>query len=288
MKRRGPRVDEQAAADAISAVVELLEPPEFEPNGRDTAPDWRMWMHDGCTADVEVTSCTDGEAAGFFKALYHGGLERVWCDKRLSHRWRVWVADHSDRGSERRSVKELVGAVRDTLVFVEARCGTPEHMAAEAQRILVDPQAFFNSPSGRRAVMLVIRSGMSLEEWLASGAPGSGYWYPPLLLDYNNGDWPSQHVRVVGLPEPLGVGKGRVETAGTAAESGAGHGSPAPVIQQAIVLKTDKQQLDNAPDRKWLAVVLDGIPGFQLTQQFGPDSRVRHPTLERHLVQLLR
>ena len=42
MSDKKPREDEQAAADAICAVVKLVEPPEFEPNGRDTAPDWRM------------------------------------------------------------------------------------------------------------------------------------------------------------------------------------------------------------------------------------------------------
>ena len=71
-----------------------------------------------------------------------------------------------------------------------------------------------------------------------------------------------------------------VETHGTAGESGAGHGSPAPAIQHCIVDKTEKRQLDEAPDRKWLAVMLDGIPGFQLTHQFGLHSQPPQPTLD--------
>ena len=31
---------------------------------------------------------------------------------------------------------------------------------------------------------------------------------------------------------------------------------------------------------KWLAVMLDGIPGFQLGDTFGPRSQPPHPTLE--------
>jgi len=65
VKPKAPRVDEQAAADAISAVVKLMEPPVFEPNGRDTAPDWRMTLADGRVADVEVTIWTDGGERSF-------------------------------------------------------------------------------------------------------------------------------------------------------------------------------------------------------------------------------
>ena len=272
--------DEQAAADAICAVLDdaLCEP--LEPPGHTKTPDWRVTLACGREADVEVTTCTDSEAVRFSEALHDDGLVKVWRDPRLSHGWKVWVSDHSRRYHERRSVTELVGVLCDTLVFVEALGGTPEQMAYAARMTFIDPHTFFNSPNGQQALMSMVRRGMALEDWLANGAPGSGYWYPALLLDYHNGDRRSLRVGVMGVPEPLGAGNGMVETHGGAAESGGGHGSPAPVVQRAIAHKTKKRQLDEAPDLKWLAVMVDGIPGFQLTHQFGSRSQPPPPTLE--------
>lgn len=277
-----PSEAEKDGLEAVRGVVDVADHKRLEPSGKtgEKTGDWRVWMADGCVADVEVTTCTDNEAAGFFHALHRGGLPRVRKAKRLSHRWRVWLSDHSPRWSERHSVAELVQAICDRLELVEAAGGTPEQMAHMAQRELIDPHAFFNGPNGRRAIWPIVRRGISLEGWLADGAPGSGYWYPPLLLDYYNGGPFPLRVGVMDVPEPLGNGNGLVETHGTAGESGAGHGSPAPAIQHCIVDKTKKRQLDGAPDRKWLAVILDGIPGFQLTHQFGPRSQQPHPTLE--------
>ena len=67
MSEKKPSGSEQDAADAIRSVEELLKPPEFEPNVRDTAPDWRVTMTNGRVADVEVTTRTDGDAMSFFE-----------------------------------------------------------------------------------------------------------------------------------------------------------------------------------------------------------------------------
>ena len=277
-----PSEAEKAGLEAVRGVVDVTDHKRLEPSGKpgEKTGDWRVWTADGRIADVEVTTCTDEEAAGFFNALHRRGLPRVRKAERLSHRWRLWLSDRSPRWSERHLVTELVEATCGRLEFAEALGGTPEQMAHMAQKELIEPHTFFNSPNGRQAIWSIVRRGIALEDWLADGAPGSGYWYPPLLLDYHNGGPCPLRVGVIGVPKPLGEGKGLVETHGTAGESGAGHGSPAPAIQHCIVDKTEKRQLDEAPDRKWLAVMVDGIPGFQLTQQFGPRSQPPRPTLE--------
>ncbi len=189
MSGTGPSEAEKDGLEAVRAVVDVADHKRLERSGKtgEKTGDWRVWMADGRVADVEVTTCTDDEAAGFFNALHRGGLPRVRKAKRLSHRWRVWLSDHSPRWSERHSVAELVEAICDRLEFVEAAGGTPEQMVHMAQRELIDPHAFFSGPSGRRAIWSVVRRRISLGDWLADGAPGSGYWYPPLLLDYYNG-----------------------------------------------------------------------------------------------------
>ena len=282
MSGNEPSEAEKAGLEAVCGVVDVTDHERLESSGKtgEKTGDWRVWMADGQIADVEVTTCTDEEAAGFFNALHRRGLPRVEKDQRLSHRWTIWLSDHSPRWSERHLVTELRKAICNRLVFVEAAGGTPQQMAHVAQRELIDPHAFFNGPNGHQAIWSIVRRGIALEDWLADGAPGSGYWYPPLLLDYHNGDPCPLRVGVIGAPEPLGEGRGLVETQGTAGENGAGHGSPAPAIQHCIVDKTKKRQLDEAPDRKWLAVIVDGIPGFQITHQFGPRSQPPHPTLE--------
>ena len=270
---------ERAAADAICAVVDVTRCERLEPPGHIKTPDWRMVLADGRVADVEVTTFIDGDALGFFKALSDGGSGREWPHRRLSQRWTVFVSDHSPRSSKRLSVKELMAALCDTLVFVEALCGTPEQMAAEAEMRLVDPETFFNRHGGWRAFGAAERNGVSFEDWCASG---SGYWLPELLVDYYKGNRGSEivHVNIVGEPEPLGAGKGMVKTIPSLGDGGAGYDSLVPAIQRAIDQKTAKRQLDDAPGLKWLAVMLDGIPGFQLGDTFGPRFQPPYPTLE--------
>ena len=282
MSGNKPSEAEKDGLAAVRGVVDVTDHKRLEPSGKtgERTGDWRVWTADDRIADVEVTTCTDDEAAGFFKALHHRGSPRVRKAERLSHRWRIGLSDFRPRWSERHSVAELVKAISDRLEFVEALGGTPEQMAHTARSELIDPHTFFNGVNGRQAIWPIVRRGIALEDWLAHGAPGSGYWFPPLLLDYHNGRQFPLRVDVMGVPEPLGEGRGLVETLGTVTESGGGGGSPAPAIQHSLVHKIKKRQLDLAPDRKWLAVILDGIQRFQLTHQFGLGSQPPHPTLE--------
>ena len=128
MKPKDPRVDEQAAADAIRAVVELLEPPEFEPNGRDTAPDWRIEMTCGRVADVEVIRSTDEDATWFMQSLAPDGSPRVRRDARLSHEWTILVSDLSPATNRGLGIGKLMDSVCDTLASVESEHYSPEQM----------------------------------------------------------------------------------------------------------------------------------------------------------------
>lgn len=121
-----PRVDEQLAADAIGVVVELLEPPEWEPNGRDTAPDWRVKLCDGRVADVEVTTFTDSDVRSFSAQLHKkDGSFKTWSDERLSWQWTVFVFDR-DPGTnrKRRPLEQLVEALVSTLAGLYHCCDT--------------------------------------------------------------------------------------------------------------------------------------------------------------------
>ena len=64
MSKRNPQPEEQLAVDGIGAVEEMAAPPSYEPNGQSGA-DWRVWLADGRTADVEVTTRPDGDINSF-------------------------------------------------------------------------------------------------------------------------------------------------------------------------------------------------------------------------------
>lgn len=101
----------------------------------------------------------------------------------------------------------------------------------------------------------------------------------PGLHLYDSGQH-SQDLRVAGIPEMVGPGSGCVETYAAAWESGTGYGEMVSAIRSCITEKTTRRQLDGAPDLRWLAVMLDGIPGFQLRHYFGGESSMSPPELD--------
>ena len=133
MSEKEPRADEQMAADAISAVEEPLEPPEWEPNGRDTAPDWRMQLAGGRVADVEVIRSTDEDAVWFMQSLAPDGSARVRRDTRLSHEWTILVTDQSPATNRGLGLRKLMDSVCDTLASVENEHHAPEQMSEIAR-----------------------------------------------------------------------------------------------------------------------------------------------------------
>ena len=259
MSRVGVSDDEQAAADAIGAVVDAAYFERLEPPGHMKTPDWRVTLACGRVADVEVTTYTDGDALSFSDALTNkDGSPKVFNDERLSYTWTVFVSDRNPgTNKRRRPAKELARELGTTLDRVEAVGGTPEQMASRAQEAFDRPTLF-------------VRRGTSTSV-VVSERPG--------LQLCDNGER-SQHVRVVGVPVLVGQGNGAVETLAAVVRSGAGYQQLVSAVQHCIDEKTKKRQMEKSPDRKWLAVMLDGMPGFQLIHHFGPVPRVLPPTLE--------
>lgn len=237
MKPKDPRADEQAAADAISAVVQLAAPPEFEPNGRDTAPDWRMRIAGGRVADVEVICGANRAEREFTGALStRDSAKQIWPDARLSWEWTIVVSEISPKIGDR-SIKPLKEAVCDELVAVEKQGHLPGQMCRAARPELI---------------RVARRHG---------GRTRGAY--------------------AVKTPQYLGEGLGRVCVFSAAWERGRGvHDPLLPVIQECISKKVNKRPLGNAPDLKWLAVALEGLPSAQLTDLYGPNSRQPHPKMD--------
>ncbi len=118
-----------------------------------------------------------------------------------------------------------------------------------------------------------------IAEWCSKH---SAYWLPELLQKHiitGYGDYRLVHVEVIGEPKLIGAGKGTVKTIPALLDGGGGHDSLVPVIQRAINQKRAKMQFRDSPKLKWLVVMLDGIPGFQLGDTFGQRSQSPHPAL---------
>lgn len=249
---------ERAAADAIRAVVEVTHSERLEPRGHVKTPDWRMVLADGRVADVEVTGCTDGDTAAFFAAFHErDGTLRSWEDERLSCMWDVVVIDR-DPGfnKKRRPLKKLVEGVVSSLAAVEKMGGTPEQMESRAQEAF-DGSAFVSRTSDTTLTLTNV---------------------PRLQIDDGKR---SQHLRLSGAPKPVGHGRGSVVLAPMGgAEGFAGYQALVSEVQEAIDRKTNRRQMDGAPDLKWLAVMVGGIAGFQLRHYFGPGSPYYDPAAQ--------
>ena len=249
---------ERAAADAVCAVVDVAHCERLEPRGHIKTPDWRMVLAEGRVADVEVTGCTDGDSAAFFSAAHEkDGTLKEWSNEKLSHRWTVMVLDR-DPGynKERRPLEKLVADMASALAVVEARGGTREQMMNTAQAAL-------------DGALLVSRdSGATLT---LTGCPG---------LQIDDGEH-SQHLRLNNAPELVAPGRGSVVLSPIGGpDSSTGYRALVSDVQDAINRKTKRRQMDDAPDLKWLAVMVDGLAGFQLGHYFGPGSRYYDPTAQ--------
>lgn len=278
MSGNEPSEAEQAGLEAVRAVVDVTAHKRLVPSVKtgEKTGDWRVWTADGSIADVEVTRCVDSDARRFAGALSaNGDAAKVWPDDRLSHKWTLLVSGHSSSiDGRRRLVRELMGPLCDAVSDVEAVGGTAKQMAHRARTVLIDPRTFIKCRGGD--LVAARRRGVSLEDWCAC----SGYWHPGSLLDYLRGARHSLSVRVVDEPVPLGEGNGSVKTIACVRGSGVGDDSLVPAVQSAADKKIKKKQLDDAPDLKWLVVMLDSTPAFQLRDMFAPRSPSPHATLD--------
>ena len=91
----------------------------------------------------------------------------------------------------------------------------------------------------------------------------------------------TRFVDVVKLPQHVGSGHGAVCTHSTTSFGGrVDHQRLIPPIQESIDDKACDAQLDNAPDLKWLAVMLEYESAILLNDFFGPDSPPPHPSMD--------
>lgn len=235
VKEKPPSDSEQAARDAICASVKLAEPPEFEPNGRDTAPDWRMWITDDETAagreiDVEVVSSTNRDVREFIKALLQDGKARTKKDPRLAWEWIISVGDlEPDRRD--RTLGKLIDAVVEVLASGESKHHSPEQTQRAAQSAI----------------------DLSLEVQSLCGE------FRYVRVD------PFKHV---------GKGGGMVRIYGVPLRSYWVHPAElVPLVQHCIDYKSDpNRRWDGAADRRWLAVVLEDDSASLFNDLYGPDA----------------
>lgn len=126
--------------------------------------------------------------------------------------------------------------------------------------------------------VLVSVEGRSYSPQQMKGAADTALRRDPEMMRCSGG---TRFVDVVKVPEHAGSGRGEVLTYGSAPQGGrVDYRRLIPVIQECINDKTGEAQLDNAPDLKWLAVMLDMEPASLLNEFFGPDSSSPHPSMD--------
>lgn len=274
-----PRIEELIVRDAVEALENPLHIEWLLPTHSGRTGDWRATLANSRTADIEATMHTDGAARSFQRQVSHKPGPK-WYDKRLSHIWTVWISDPDPEAKRRRPVKQMIDALIPVLAEAEAVGTAPAELAEHVNARLVDVWQYVRQPHWRRAWVRTAHSGISLEEWLPIWAQESGYSNPQLLIDHFEDPHSARRVRVVKPPDP--ASNGMVYTYPGSISGGVAIGDREALItavQERINEKTARHQLDNAPDLKWLAVMLDGgHASGQLNDHFGPpEAKPPHP-----------
>ena len=264
-----PSDAELAALAAVRSVEDIACYSKLDP-GSEPTPDWRVKMTDARVADLEVTRVTDGQARSFWYQLTDKHKRsKEWTAPGLTHDWSVFVSVTSPV-SGGRPAKELVAALVAVLREAEDMGDTPEEMAEIARERLLHPNQFLNHFPWAASYQKAAREGTTFEDWVVES---SGYWYPPLLVDRFNGQPTDRRVRVLKAPLPVSDRAGRVRTYPSTGEGGFENEALLSAIQQGIDHKTAKGQMDNSPDQKWLAVILEGLAASVLSDHFGGDQQ---------------
>ncbi|MYA84621.1 MAG: hypothetical protein F4Y12_03445 [Acidimicrobiaceae bacterium] len=272
-------VEERLAIRLIREFEDLVHVERLEPPGSVPTPDWRIEMVDGRIADVEVVWDAN-EAGRRFEsqlaeehpdddALVRWRSRKEWPDPRLSLVWDVEIYDYAPE-SNRCPAKELVEALIEVLVDVEARGGTPQEMVEAVGERLVDPRKHFDSHNWIAAWQRESARGIGYKEFLLRWGQQTGYWCPRLLVD--EGEAPPRHILVWRASEPEGSAGGMVRTFPSVTDVAWGeYEHMLATVQGRINAKTDKRQMENAPSFRWLFVVLEpNLAAAQLDDYFGP------------------
>ncbi|MCY3563050.1 MAG: hypothetical protein OXH26_03900 [bacterium] len=272
---------ERMGLAAVRGVEDVIYYRRLTP-GKDPTPDWRVKMADGRVADIEVTEVTDGQARSlWFQLTSTDNRAREWSASGLTHDWFIGVAFMSPEVGKR-SAKELVEALVAVLKEAESVGSTPEEMADIARERLIYPEQFLDRSPWHGSYQQACQKGISLEDWATRY---SGYWYPQLLADHMKGQSTDRGVHVLKAPVPVSERSGKVRTYASPTEGSAEYEALLSAIQDGIDHKTAKRQMDNSPGLKWLAVVLEGIAAWQLSDNFGVNSK---PEPEARLYSQLR
>lgn len=271
-------VEERLAVRLIRKFEDSVDVKRLEPPGSEPTADWRVTA-DTWKADVEVVWATNEAGRNFESqlaeehqddnALVRRRSPKDWPDSRMSLVWDAEVYDYAPE-SNRRPAKELVEALIEVLVDVEARGGTPQEMLEAVGERLVDPRKHFDGHNWIAAWQRESARGIGYEEFLLRWGQQTGYWCPQLLVD--EGEAPPRHVFVSRVSEPESSGGGLVRTRPAVPDSALGeYEHLLATIQNCIDAKTAKDQMRNAPDRRWLFVVLaPNMAAVQLDDYFGP------------------
>ena len=236
-------------------------------------------MSDARVADMEVIWDTNQAGRNFESqlaeehvdedALVRRRSRKEWPDPRLSLVWDARISNHAP-DSNRRPAKELVQALIEVLVDVETQGGTPEQMVKAAGKRLILPRDHLHTHNWVSEWQQADSGGIRFEEFLLNWGQQTGYWYPQLLVD--DGVALSRRVWVWRVSEPDGAGGGMVRTFPAVPDSAWGeYEHMLSKVQGCIDAKTAKRQMENAPGRRWLFVVLDSnMAAAQLDDYFGP------------------
>ena len=261
--------EEMAALAAVRAVEDVACYRKLAPASTPT-PDWRVKMTDGRRADIEVTRVTAGGARSSWYQLTgkDNRSAKEWPAPGLTHDWSVRVTVMSP-GVGGRPAKELVAALLAVFREAEDAGDTPEEMAKIARERLLSPKQFVNYSPWVASWRKAARAGATFEDWMVGC---SGYWYPPLLSGHLDGQ-ATEGVYVRKAPVPAAGRVGTIRTYPNIGEDGFEHEALLSAIRQGIDHKTAKGQMDNSPDQKWLAVVLEGLAAADLSDHFGGDQQ---------------
>ena len=246
------RIEEQAAADVVCALEDVVSWERLKRRDAVPTPDFRFQLADGRVADVEVTMHTDGAARSFRHQLSegrdskgkagNGQHRRVWNFGDLSYLWTVVISDPAPAKNADQSVRRYVNDLKNLFAQIEPTSADPFQLRRRAQ------------------FELEVRLVQALDDIETIDDRTAFVW---------------------GYPEYRGPGRGAIETLGSTGEPELGDiDSLRWAVDACTRRKIAGSQLDDAPGERWLVVMLGQSAAFsQLSEHFGPEAAETFPDL---------
>ena len=255
--------NEWAALEVVRFVEEVTRHKRLEPSGRGDTADWRVWMADERVADVEVTLITDEHTNSLMAATHN----RKWPAAGLSYEWNVWTAFADGPGRDR-DFDALVAELEGVLRRVEAEGGDTREILERANELL-DPQRYMVPDESWLGDRTLPRSTAHREAFLRANCD---YWLVQDIVDWYLTGIDPRRVMAIRC-ETAGTDGGHIRTFVSTAEGGVVSRVDALVSAAQRCISEKHQQLQGAPDLRWLVVLLDdGLPEMQLQRAFSEDS----------------